>query len=220
MRLKGQQPAQLLADARDQIRATRLDSAITLLHAVTTSPKADSSERAEAFLWFGVAAFYKSPDSVGNSFRNALANNPLMMPAGILARLDSALAAVWEREQTTVLCGEALPGWLWTFGDAATALNSDARAAQGPRIVSGPTISYPDNLLRAGVQGLVVVRALIDSLGRVERGSVRIVTTAHHDFNDPATQYTQHTKFSAAVSGTKRVRSCVVRLIDFRIKQH
>ena len=131
-RLSGQRPAQLLADARDQIRAQKLDSAITLLHAITTSGEADSSERAEAFVWLGVATFYQGHDSaVTYAFRDALGSNPLLTPASHLARLDSGLAALWEHEQTIVLCGESLPAWLWSLQPRQTlALNSDARTTR------------------------------------------------------------------------------------------
>ena len=219
LRLNGQRPAQLLADALDQILARRLDSAITLLDAVTTSPQADSSERADAFVWLGVATFYKNQDSAaGYAFRDALRYNPLVTPTGSLAQLDSGLTALWEREQTTVLCGEALPAWRWGPSPTDGPLNSDARAAQGPKIVSGPQVPYPDNLRRAGIQGRVVVRAVIDSLGRAERGSIRILRTAHPGFNVPVTEYTEDARFSVAISSAGRIRSCVVFAFDFRIR--
>ncbi len=213
LRLSGQQSAQLLRDAREQIRSRNLDSALTLLHAITTSNQADSSERAEAFIWLGVATFYKGQDSATSSaFKGALGDNPLLTPAAALAQLDSGLAALWEREQTIVLCGESLPAWL------GSALNSDARAAHGPEVISGPPLVYPDNLRRADVQGRVVVRAVIDTLGRAERGSVHIVSTPHRDFNGPVTEYMEHAHFSVAVSRGGRVRSCVVVPVDFRVR--
>ena len=219
-RLSSQRSGQLLTDARDQIRTRNLDSAITLLHAITTSSQADSSERAEAFIWLGVATFYKGQDSTATyAFKDALDNNPLQTPAAVLARLDSGLAALWERQQTTVLCGEALPAWLGDPGPTGAPLNPDARAAQGPEVISGPLLSYPDNLRRAYVQGRVMVRALIDTLGRAERGSVRIISTAHRDFNKPVTEYMERAHFRVAVSSAGRVRSCVILPVDFRIKR-
>ena len=218
-RLHGQRSGQLLTDARRQIQARNLDSAVTLLRAITTPGQADPSERAEAFIWLGVATFYKGQDSIaGYAFKNALYNNPLLMPAAVLARLDSGLAALWERQQTGVLCGETLPAWLRDIGPTVTSLNSDARSAQGPEIISGPPLSYPDNLRRADVQGRVMVRALIDTLGRAERGSVRIIRTAHRDFNEPVTGYMERARFRVAVSSAGRVRSCIILPVDFSIK--
>src|SRR5258706_15150941 len=94
--LNGQRASELLADALTQVRAHRLDSAITLLHTITSSGQADSSERAEAFLWLSGATFYKGQASAaGGSFRNGLAIVPFLMPAGGLFSLDSRLPCLW-----------------------------------------------------------------------------------------------------------------------------
>ncbi len=220
--LRGQRSAQLLADARDQIRARNLDSAITLLHAVTMAQQEDSAERAEAFMWLGVATFYRGTDSeVSEAFRAALANRPLLTPAPILTKLDSTLAALWEHEQTSALCGESLPAWLGTSGGqllSSTALNSEARSARGPELISGPPLMYPDNLRRADIQGHVMVRAVIDTLGRAAPGSLHIVSSANHGFDGPVIDYAKHARFSAALAAAGRVRSCIVFPVDFRIK--
>jgi TonB family protein len=218
--VNSQRPAQLLADARKQIGSQHLDSAIALLHAVTMSHQADSSERAEAHLWLGVATYFTSSDSaVSNAFRDALAIDPLMTPTALLAQLDSGLAALWEREQTSVLCGETLPAWRPspTNPMETAPLNSDARAAQGPKIVSGPQVPYPDNLQRARIHGRVLVRVVIDTSGRAQRGSVHVLSTAHPDFNPVAIKYAEHADYTAAVSSAGRVRSCFVLPIEFRL---
>jgi TonB family protein len=222
--LNGQRASELLADALSQVRAHRLDSAITLLHTITASGEADSSERAEAFLWLGVATFYKGQDSAAAaSFRNALGIDPLLTPVGVLGSLDSGLAALWENEQTQAVCDEALPAWLPAAGSSTTqtnALNSRARAAQAPTIVSGPRLWYPDNLRRAGIQGRVLVRVIIDTLGRAEQRSVRVIWTAHPGLNHPVVEYMEHARFSVATSSAGRARSCVVLPVDFKISRH
>lgn len=111
--LTAQGTAELLADALTQIRARRLDSAITLLQTVTTSAQAGSSEQIEAFVWLGVATFYKGQDSTAaTAFRSALEIDNLLRPTEVLAKLDSGLSVLWESEQTRALCDEALPAWL------------------------------------------------------------------------------------------------------------
>jgi len=218
-RLSGQGSTQRLVDAREQIRGQHLDSAIVLLHTITSSD-ADSAERAEAFVWLGVATFYQGKDSAASdAFRSALSNNPLLTPAPVLARLDSGLAVLWEHDQTIALCGELLPVWLWPSDHSRhyDALNSDARALEGPEVLSGPRLEYPDNLRRAGIQGRVVVRVVIDTSGRAERGSVRILSTPHPDFNGPVTEYIEHARFSVPVSSKGHVRACVVLPVDFSV---
>jgi TonB-like protein len=50
----------------------------------------------------------------------------------------------------------------------------------------GPSAGYPDLLRQAGVQGRVVLEAVIDTLGHVEPGSVLVVESAHPAFVAPA----------------------------------
>jgi hypothetical protein len=223
--LNAQGSAKLLADARGQLAGHNLDSAITILRTVTSDQRADSSSRAEAFMWLGVAAFYKGQDSAALvDFREALRNDPLLVAATPLASLDSTLADWWEREQTLALCGEALPAWGWPPAPlpaptTVTPMNVDARVGQAPEIISGPRLEYPDNLRRALVQGRVLARVIIDTSGHAERGSVRVLTTPHHDFKQPVIEYTEHARFRGAVLHGARVRSCVVLPVDFRISR-
>lgn len=221
--LSGQQMSELLADALSQIRARRLDSAITLLQTVATSAQAGSSEQIEAFVWLGVASFYKGQDSTAAAaFRNALEIDAFLRPTEVLVRLDSGLAVLWESEQTRAMCDETLPAWLpppigtSSMGDP---MNAEARAAHSPTIVSGPELRYPDNLRREGIQGRVLARVIIDTLGRAEPRSVRILLTSHPDFNSTVIAYMERARFSVTLLGARRVRSCVVVPVDFKIKR-
>lgn len=220
--LAGQQSSQRLASALAEIRAGRLDTAISLLQPITNSPDADSSLRAEAFLWLGVATFYKGQDSAASTaFRNALGINPFMAAAVILAKVDSGLAELWEAEQTHALCGEFLPAWLWPVRPSTTCqpLNASARGVAIPEIVSGPQMLYPNYLRRVGVQGRVVVRVIVDTLGHAERGSAQILWTVHRDFNRTVIDYVTGARYRVATSKGVPVRSCVVLPVDFRIRR-
>jgi TonB family protein len=218
---KGPLPPQVLEEARAQIRARRLDSAATLLRAVTTSSLAETSDLAEAYMWLGVVSFYKAQDSATRTaFREAVRNKPLMAMGPRLAQLDSSLAELWENEQTIAVCGELLPVWGWPFGRSPSnaPINATARAGIGPEIVSAPAVHYPDQLRRAGIQGRVIVRVLVDAQGRTEKGSARILESAHSGFNDVVIQYMERAQFRAAAASTGPVRSCVVIPVDFTIK--
>lgn len=218
--LGAQEPPNLLADARAQLVDRKLDSAITLLRAVIHDGRADSSERAEAFMWLAVAFFYKGQDSIARrAFRDALQHDPFFAATIPVAKLDSALAGIWEHEQTIGLCGEALPGWGWPPGRGAQAIamNAEARRADAPEILSGPSIHYPDHLRRARVQGRVLVRVIVDSSGNPELGSARILSSPHKDFNSHVTSYAERARFRAPVSNRARGRSCVIFPVDFRI---
>jgi TonB family protein len=210
------QSSQALADALAQIRAHKLDSATVLLQQIATAPGADSSERAVAYMWLGVASFYSGQDSAArNHFTRALEIDPLLTASGVLARLDSSLAAAWEDEQTRALCGEALPAWIWATAPSETGepLNSRARGSRPPDIVSGPALNYPEDLRLVGIQGRVVARVIIDSSGHAKPGAIRIISTPNTGFNESVTKYFQKAQF------TPRTRSCVVLPVDFKIRR-
>jgi len=44
-----------------------------------------------------------------------------------------------------------------------------------PEVLSGPALNYPDLLRQAGVQGRVLVQAIIDTSGRAEPPSVKVI---------------------------------------------
>jgi len=207
--------SQALADALAQIRAHRLDSATVLLQQIAAIPGADSSERAVAYMWLGVTSFYRGQDSVATDhFHRALGMNPLLTASSVLARLDSGLALTWEDAQTTALCGQALPAWIWaTASDTGNALNVAARTRPPPQLVAGPFPPYPEDLRRKGVQGRVVARTIVDSTGHAEPGSVRIISTPDTGFNAPVTEYFQ------TASYTSRARACVVLPVDFSVRR-
>lgn len=211
----GPPSSQALADALAQIRAHRLDSATVLLQHIATKTGADSSERAVAYMWLGVTSFYRGQDSVAtNEFHHALEMNPLLTASSVLARLDSGLAVTWENAQTTALCGQMLPAWIWATPMATgDALNVAARGGQPPAILGGSAAPYPENLRLKGIQGRVVARAIIDSAGRAEPGSVRIISTPDTGFNGPMTEYFQKANY------TPHARACVVLPVDFSIRR-
>ena len=55
-----------------------------------------------------------------------------------------------------------------------------------PDRLSGPPPEYPRELQVAGEEGRVVVEGVIDTLGRVEAGSVRVVSSTNHSFDGSA----------------------------------
>ena len=210
-----------LADARGQLARRNLDSAAIVLRSVTSDPRADSTARAEAFMWLGVVVFYQGQDSSARAnFQEALRYSPLLLAAETLARLDSVLADRWERDQTLALCGEALPAWGWPPNPPSTSpMNAEARAGKAPEMRKRPSLEYPEHLRSQYIQGRVLARAVLDSTGRAERGSVRILSTPHPDFSRNVLRMVEDARFSAAVSGDTAVRSCVILPVDFSIRR-
>ena len=70
-------------------------------------------------------------------------------------------------------------------------------------VLSGPLPVYPDLLRQAGVQGRVVLEAVVDTTGRVLGESILVVSATNPGFVAPARQALQATLFRPATVGGK-----------------
>jgi len=86
-----------------------------------------------------------------------------------------------------------------------------------PEVLSGPILTYPELMRQAGIEGRVVVEVVIDSLGRAEPGSLRIVESPQRAFDTPALSYVRRALFRPARVMGRSVRVLVRLPIDFRI---
>jgi len=55
-----------------------------------------------------------------------------------------------------------------------------------PERIAGPLPHYPEILKQAGIEGHVVVEAVIDTTGHAERGSIRILSSTNPLFEQPS----------------------------------
>jgi len=88
-----------------------------------------------------------------------------------------------------------------------------------PEVLSGPSLVYPDLLRQAGVQGRVIVQAIIDTSGRAEPQSVKIIQSPNPGFDQPARSYVLRALFRPARVHGRAVRVLVNLPIDFKIKR-
>ena len=85
-------------------------------------------------------------------------------------------------------------------------------------VLSGPLPVYPDLLRQAGVQGRVVLEAVVDTTGRVLAQSIAIVSATNPAFVAPARQALLATLFRPAMVGGKAVRIRVRIPYEFAIR--
>ncbi|MGH7605973.1 MAG: energy transducer TonB, partial [Gemmatimonadales bacterium] len=102
----------------------------------------------------------------------------------------------------------------------ARALTSDsvygeAAVDEKPELLSLPEPEYPAMLRRAGVQGRVVVELVIDTRGRVEPGSPRVVSSPNPRFSESALKAIQRATFRPARIHGRPVRVRVRAPIEF-----
>lgn len=196
-------PPEKIAAARKLIVAGSVDSATALLHEVADSPStAGPQDRAAAFVWLGIAAFYRGDDSTtARSFRAALAIDP-STDAANLSGIDTLLAAAWQREQ--VRSGNPYPLY-------------SSPPAPPPTVVRAPRLRYPDSLRQAGIQGRVYAQVIIDTAGGVVPGSIRIIATPSRGFDDAVREWIGQAKFAPGKVAGRAVNTQATLPIDFQL---
>jgi protein TonB len=77
---------------------------------------------------------------------------------------------------------------------------------------------YPDMLRQAGVEGDVRAQFVVDTLGRVEPGSVRVLDATHDQFAAAVrTALSARARFKPAEAGGHKVRQLVEQTFTFRL---
>ena len=76
---------------------------------------------------------------------------------------------------------------------------------------------YPPRLQAQGIEGMAVVRFVVDSTGRVDLASFRLVEASHPLFVAAVRDALPKMKFHAAIMGSKRVRQLVEQPFLFLI---
>ena len=95
----------------------------------------------------------------------------------------------------------------------------EAVVDERPEVVSGPPMLYPPLLRQAGIQGRVLVQAIIDTNGRAEPASIRILQSADPGFDASARDYVRLAHFRPARIKGRGVRVLVNLPIDFKIRR-
>jgi hypothetical protein len=86
-----------------------------------------------------------------------------------------------------------------------------------PILLSSPPLDYPPLLRQVGVAGRVVVLAVIDTTGRAEPASVRVIQGAHAEFDQPSKQWMLNALFRPGRAGGRPVRVRINRALDYTI---
>jgi protein TonB len=88
-----------------------------------------------------------------------------------------------------------------------------------PELLVGAPPAFPELLRRAGVEGVVVLEAIVDTAGRVEPGSVAVVTAPHPGFVAPAVAFVARALYRPARVQGRPVRVRIRQAVDFRLRR-
>ena len=81
----------------------------------------------------------------------------------------------------------------------------------------GSSPRYPSLLQNAGVEGDVRAQFVVDTLGRVEQGSVRILESTHDSFAQAVRDALFRARFVPAEAGGRKVRQLVEQPFSFKL---
>jgi len=93
----------------------------------------------------------------------------------------------------------------------------EAIVEEKPSVLSGPQPQYPELLRQAGIQGRVMVQAIIDTTGRAEPPSLKVIASPNPGFDQPAKTYVLKALFRPARVHGRAVRVLINIPIDFKI---
>ena len=149
-----------------------------------------------------------------------LASNPDLRleirPSGKSAQLIRFNARGLERHMAQV--DAACPSGGNGDGRAADQVYSEATVDERAAIVSAPPLEYPPALRHAGLQGRVTVQAVIDTLGRAEPASLKVIARPNTAFDESARAYVLHAVFRPARVKGRAVRVLITVPVDYKIE--
>jgi TonB family protein len=101
-------------------------------------------------------------------------------------------------------------------GGATDQVYSEAAVDEPVEILSVPPLEYPPALRQAALQGRVTVQAVIDTLGRAEPASVKIIARPNTAFDESARAYVLNAVFRPARVKGRAVRVLIKVPVDYR----
>ncbi|PYO59631.1 MAG: hypothetical protein DMD70_11765 [Gemmatimonadetes bacterium] len=212
--------ADLVTAARAQLGAGNVDSGLVLVGlALDSGTVATGRDRVNALVWRGVLQFFKGRDSLAHeSFRDALMIDPRLEVAG-LVQIDSLLAAEFEAVRRSVQPPPtaARPSAALARLAAGPPLDTlyscvpECRGLdQAPRPLPGESEMVT---VRSGgaspiMGGVALVRFVVDSTGRVEPGSIAVVSSPSPALRQTLVDHVRPARFSPG-----RVQGRAVRVV-------
>ncbi len=94
---------------------------------------------------------------------------------------------------------------------------AEALVEERPELLSAPPPIYPQLLKQAGIQGRVILHAIVDTTGRVEPASVRIIKSPSPAFDQPTKNWILKALFRPARLHGRGVRVFINLPVDYSL---
>ncbi|UCD24020.1 MAG: energy transducer TonB [Gemmatimonadota bacterium] len=104
--------------------------------------------------------------------------------------------------------GEYDPNRIWP---------SSALPGEPPRLLASPPLIYPPWMQNLGIEGYVVLQFVIDTAGKVEPKTLRVMSATHEDFIEPATRIVLESLYIPARVRGKPVRVLTQIRVNFNL---
>jgi periplasmic protein TonB len=103
-------------------------------------------------------------------------------------------------------------------GDVAPGTSSEWRGNDAyMNLIKTATPRYPESLRQAGVDGRVLIRFTVDTLGRIDPASVQVLTETHPLFSRAVRDVISQFRFRAAESNGRKVPALAEMPFEFSI---
>jgi hypothetical protein len=221
VRATGQGEGDLLAQARARVREGKVDSAVVLLRRITDSASwNDSLRRIDALVLLGIAHYYRGDGAASlAAFSAALELDPaLEVPR--LAELDSLLGALFDSARI-VAASAPDPDSLYSCSPRCQGVDIPPKPVDAEPGMTGSVLLLADVGDDDRLHGTALLRAIVDTLGRVETGSVEVVhSTLPREILDQAVQDLLVARYRPGRAHGRAVRVLIEERIDLRPKTH
>src|SRR6266571_2482845 len=155
------------------------------------------------------AVIVQGTDSLLVAAARALVVSTLFRPGRVRGRVVQTLVEV----PVEFSAASVPPVTLHIAGD----VYREAEVQERPQLTSGPPLTYPAPLLLSRISGRVVVEAVIDTSGRVEDGTMRVIESSDARFNQAAKDYVRAARFRPARIAGRAVRVRLDMPVEFKL---
>ena len=133
----------------------------------------------------------------------------LFRPARVRGRVVQALVEV-----PVEFSAASLPAvTLHISGD----VYGEAEVQERPHLTARPALTYPAPLLFSRISGRVIIGAVIDTTGRVEDETVRVIESSDARFNQAAKDYVRAARFTPGRIAGRAVRVRFEMPVEFKL---